>query len=105
MGLNPAFDPGAWQPHILTSMVKRFSRTIYGGIEEYSQGRFSPGLRVFGLADGGVDIVYTGGFIDEFRPTIEELRAQIIAGEIEVPSVPADRELEAADWPSELIPP
>ncbi len=105
MSLNPDFDPGSWQPHVLTSMVKRFGRMTYAGVKEYSQGRFFPGLRVFGLAEGGVDIVYTGGFIDEFRLTIEELRAQIIAGEIEVPSVSANRELEAADWPPELIPP
>jgi basic membrane lipoprotein Med (substrate-binding protein (PBP1-ABC) superfamily)/DNA-binding SARP family transcriptional activator len=105
MGLNPDFDPGSWQPHILTSMVKRYDRATYAGVEEYSQGRFSPGVRMFGLAEGGVDIVYTGGFIDEFRPMIEELRAKIIAGEIEVPSVPTDRELEVPDWPPELIPP
>ena len=105
LSLNPDFDPGSWQPHILTSMVKRYGRMTYIGVKEYSQGRFTPGLRVFGLAEGGVDIVYTGGFIDEFRPTIEELRVQIISGEIVVPSVPTDRELAAEDWPPELIPP
>jgi basic membrane protein A len=105
MGLNPDFDPSSWQPHILTSMVKRYGRLTYASVAEYSQGQFFPRLRVFGLAEGAVDIVYTGGFIDEFRPIIEELRRLIIAGEIDVPTVPTDRRLEAANWPSQFTVP
>jgi basic membrane protein A len=86
-------------------MVKRYDRMTHLALEEFSQGRFSPGIRVFGLAEGGVDISYTGGFIDDLLPTLEELRARIISGQIEVPSVPPDKELRAADWPPELIPP
>jgi basic membrane lipoprotein Med (substrate-binding protein (PBP1-ABC) superfamily)/DNA-binding SARP family transcriptional activator len=99
------YDPASLRPHILTSMVKRYDRVTYAGLEEYSRGEFSPGVSVFGLAEGGVDIAYSGDFIDDIRPTIEDLRAQIIAGEIDVPSIPADKEDEVANWPPELIPP
>jgi len=47
-----------------------------------------PGRRELGLANGGVDISYSGGFIDHLRPQLEALRAGIVAGEIQVPSVP-----------------
>jgi basic membrane protein A len=36
-----------------------------------------------------VGISYSGGFIDDVRPQIEDLRAKIIAGEIVVPTKPA----------------
>jgi hypothetical protein len=38
-----------------------------------------------------VDISYSGGSIDDIRPQIEEFRRQIIAGEIVVPSTPAEK--------------
>jgi hypothetical protein len=40
------------------------------------------GVRQFGLAEAGVDIAYSGGFIDGIRPQIEDLRAQIIARDV-----------------------
>jgi hypothetical protein len=40
-------------------------------------------------------ISYSGGYIDDLRPTLEDLKARIIAGTIVVPCIPADR-LDAA---------
>ncbi len=62
---------------------------VYEVLRDYSRGIFMSGARQFGLAEGVVDIAYSGGFIDDIRPQIEDLRAQIIAGDVVVPSKPA----------------
>jgi basic membrane lipoprotein Med (substrate-binding protein (PBP1-ABC) superfamily)/DNA-binding SARP family transcriptional activator len=82
-------DIAAWPSHVLTSMVKRVDVAVHTVLRDYSRGIFTPGVREFGLAEGGVDIAYSGGFIDDIRPQIEDLRAKIIAGEIVVPTKPA----------------
>jgi basic membrane protein A len=85
----PELHIAAVPSHVLTSMVKRVDVAIYGVLRDYSRGIFTSGVREFGLAEDGVDIAYSGGFIADIRPQIEELRAQIIAGDIVVPSKPA----------------
>jgi basic membrane protein A len=85
----PELHIAAWPSHVLTSMVKRADVAVYEVLRDYSRGIFTSGVRRFGLADGGVDIAYSGGFIDDIRPQIEDLRAQIIAGAVVVPSKPA----------------
>jgi hypothetical protein len=82
-------DPATWQPHILTSMIKRFDIAVHTLILEFASDEFRPGLRVFRLADEGVGYSTSGGFIDDLVPTIEDLEARIVAGEIVVPEVPA----------------
>ena len=85
----PELHIAAWPSHLLTSMVKRVDVAVYEVLRDYSRGIFTPGVRQLGLAEGGVDIAYGGGFIDDIRPQIEDLRAQIIAGDVVVPSKPA----------------
>jgi basic membrane lipoprotein Med (substrate-binding protein (PBP1-ABC) superfamily)/DNA-binding SARP family transcriptional activator len=92
----PDVDPAALQPHILTSMVERYDRAISVALADYANGTLAPGVRELGLANGGVDISYSGGFIDDIRPRIEALRARIIAGEIKVPWIPREKKDEAA---------
>ncbi len=85
----PELHIAAWPSHVLTSMVKRVDVAVYEVLRDYSRGIFTPGVHQFGLAEGGVDIAYSGGSIDDIRPQIEDLRARIIAGDIVVPSKPA----------------
>ena len=85
----PELHIAAWPSHVLTSMVKRVDVAVYEVLRDYSRGIFTSGVRQFGLAEGVVDIAYSGGFIDDIRPQIEDLRAQIIAGDVVVPSKPA----------------
>jgi basic membrane protein A len=82
-------DPGAWQSHILTSVTKRLDVAFRAVLGDYARGSLAPGARSLGLAEGGVDISYSGGFINDIRPMLEALRARIISGEIKVPTVPA----------------
>jgi basic membrane lipoprotein Med (substrate-binding protein (PBP1-ABC) superfamily) len=86
----PELHIAAWPSHVLTSMVKRVDVAVYEVLRDYSRGIFTSGVRQFGLAEGVVDIAYSGGFIDDIRPQIEDLRVQIIAGDVVVPSKPAE---------------
>jgi len=73
---------------VLTSMVKRVDNAVYNIVQEVVNGRFSPGLHVFGLDKDGV-----GYSMDEFNQQlitpdaiqqVEEAKKKIIAGEIKV---------------------
>jgi basic membrane protein A len=76
---------------ILTSMTKHVDVAVYDTVADLVDGgRFTGGVRVFGLKEGGVDYVYDGHnrpFIpDEVRARVEALRQEIIRGEIVVPT-------------------
>jgi basic membrane lipoprotein Med (substrate-binding protein (PBP1-ABC) superfamily)/DNA-binding SARP family transcriptional activator len=83
--------PEDWKPHLLTSMVKRFDVAVHDIILAFRRGDLAPGDLVFDLADGGVDYATSGGFIDHLVPRLDELRADIVEGRIEVPTVPDER--------------
>lgn len=72
-------------------MIKHQDLVAYQLLEEFAGGPFRSGVHLFSLESGAVDISYTGGFIDDHRPRIEELKAAIIAGEIDVPCIPESR--------------
>jgi basic membrane lipoprotein Med (substrate-binding protein (PBP1-ABC) superfamily) len=82
-------DPRTSQPHVLTSMIKRWDVAVHTVINDFATDQFRPGTRVLRLADGGVGYSTSGGFIDDLVPTIEDLKARIIAGEIVVPEAPS----------------
>ncbi|WP_052667308.1 BTAD domain-containing putative transcriptional regulator [Nitriliruptor alkaliphilus] len=82
------YGPEDWRPHILTSMLKRFDTAAHATLVDHQRGALEPGERMFDLANGGVDYATSGGFIDEHVPVLEELRRDIIAGRIVVPTVP-----------------
>jgi basic membrane lipoprotein Med (substrate-binding protein (PBP1-ABC) superfamily)/DNA-binding SARP family transcriptional activator len=82
------YGPGDWKPHLLTSMVKRFDRAVHDSIVAFRAGQLEAGVSTFDLANGGVDYATSGGFIDHLVPQLESLKADIIAGRIEVPTVP-----------------
>ena len=74
---------------ILTSMLKRVDLAVFNTIQEAQAGKFTGGVKRFGLADKGVD--YS---IDKYnekllpasvRQRADELKAEIIAGKIVVP--------------------
>jgi basic membrane protein A len=89
-------DEEAWRRHILTSVVKRWDRAVYAVLADHVRGALRPGVTSLDLESGGVDISYSGGFIDDIRPRLDELRAQIVSGRLAVPCVPAEKADEAA---------
>jgi basic membrane lipoprotein Med (substrate-binding protein (PBP1-ABC) superfamily) len=69
-------------------MLKRYDRAEYTILEQYASGEFRPGAQIFDLATGAVDLSYSGGFIDDIRPQLDDLRQRVISGEIDVPTIP-----------------
>ncbi len=74
---------------ILTSMLKRVDLAVLATIEEAKDGKFTGGLKRFGLADKGVDYSvdqYNEKILTEsVRARADALKADIIAGKIVVP--------------------
>jgi basic membrane protein A len=95
--LSGAVHAEAWKEHILTSVVKRVDVATYEVLADFARGEFQPGPRTFDLASGGIDISYSGGYIEDIRPQLEAARDQIVAGRIVVPCFPVDRAATARD--------
>jgi basic membrane protein A len=74
---------------ILTSMLKRVDLAVYSAIEDAKNGKFTGGVKRFGLADHGVDYAvdeYNAKILPEsVRKRADDLKAEIIAGKIVVP--------------------
>jgi basic membrane lipoprotein Med (substrate-binding protein (PBP1-ABC) superfamily) len=88
-GLLGAVEPERWQRHILTSVIKAQDETVYGLLQDADEGRLESGPREVGLADGAVRLAWSGGHLAEFRPALQDIRSRVIAGDIDVPHVPA----------------
>ena len=75
---------------ILTSMVKRVEVSVFDIIAALRDGRFEPGVKVFGLREGGIDYAYVeprrGMIPFPVRQRVESLRKDIIDGKITVVS-------------------
>lgn len=76
--------------HILTSMVKGVDAAVFNAIERVQNKTFAGGIYSFGLAEGGVGYVYDernrGLIPDAAHARVEQLKQEIIAGRIKVPS-------------------
>jgi basic membrane protein A len=77
------------QPYILTSMLKKVDVAVYDTITRAAAGEDVAGNTVYDLASGGVDYATSGGFVDGIAEQLDELKQQVIDGEIEVPEAPA----------------
>ena len=74
---------------ILTSMLKRVDEAVFTAIADAQKGKFTGGLKRFGLANKGVDYSfdqYNAKILTEaVRKRADELKAEIMAGKIVVP--------------------
>lgn len=71
---------------ILTSAMKRVDNACYDEIQSVLDDKYESGIITFDLAGGGVDLAPTTDNIDaESLKKMEEVKEQIISGEIEVP--------------------
>jgi basic membrane protein A len=75
---------------ILTSMVKRVDVAVLETVREVEEGRWSGGIKVFGLGENGVTWVYDDRnkplIPDHVKATVDSLQAEIVAGRIAVPT-------------------
>jgi basic membrane protein A and related proteins len=76
--------------HILTSMVKRVDTSVFDTIQEVKAGRWTGGVREFGLKENGVTWVYDARnqalIPAAVKAQVDSLQAAIVAGRIVVPS-------------------
>lgn len=76
------------KPYILTSMLKRVDVSVYNTIEAFVESGMQSGVTVFDLSVDGVGYSTTGGFVDDIVDQLEALKASIIGGDLEIPTVP-----------------
>ena len=73
---------------IMTSMIKKVDVGVYDFIKSVSNNSFKAGNQIFDLKAGGVDYSTTGGKIDDIKAKLDDYKAKIIAGTIQVPTTP-----------------
>ncbi|MFW5684820.1 MAG: BMP family lipoprotein [Spirochaetota bacterium] len=88
--------------HILTSMLKRVDNSVFQVASDFidNGGSLESTIRTFGVADGGVGVAvneYNEDLVAPYMDQIEEIRQQIVDGEITVPDTDAD----VRDWAME----
>mgnify|MGYP000281519300 CR=1 FL=1 len=84
-------DQAAEAPgHVLTSMIKSVDVAVFDTISAVKDGKFQSGMKVFGLAEQGVSIVYDDNnkalIGEELHAKLMALSADIVAGKIVVPT-------------------
>jgi basic membrane protein A len=81
-------DP-AVQEYVLTSMLKRVDVAVYEITKAVIEGTFTAGETRYDLSVDGVGYSTSGGFVDDIVGELEEAKAAIIAGDVVVPTDPA----------------
>ncbi len=74
--------------YILTSMLKRVDNSIYEMIRSAVEGDVQAGATTYDLSVDGVGYSTSGGFVDDIADQLDAFKAQIVAGEITVPTTP-----------------
>lgn len=73
---------------VLTSMLKRLDSAAYAALKETLEGRFTPGVTRYGLANGGVSLTemkYTRHLVpNPVLARIEDIKHQIVSGKLKV---------------------
>jgi basic membrane protein A len=82
-------DP-AVQEFILTSMLKRVDVAVFEAIQSVIDGSFTAGPTRYDLSVDGVGYSTSGGFVDDIADQLEDFKAQIVSGDIVVPTDPAE---------------
>ncbi len=74
---------------VLTSVIKGVEMSVYETIKSVQKGRFSGGLKDYGLEKGGVEYIVDDVnrelLSDEILKQVEAFKAKIVAGDIVVP--------------------
>jgi basic membrane protein A len=74
------------QPYILTSSLKRVDVATYEAITDALNGKLTGEIKTYDLKNNGVGYAISNDDINQYAGTLEDLKAQIIAGKITVPS-------------------
>ncbi len=95
LGIGTDSNQNALYPgHVLTSIRKRVDNAVFESFLAVREGRFRPGVRVLGVADGGMDWVLDKNnaslITSEMKAAAEAAVADISAGRIKVHDVVSD---------------
>ena len=74
--------------YIMASMLKKLDSCAYHAITSVVEGTYTGENQVLGLSDGGVDVTTEKSYIqvsDSIKEQLDDLKAKVISGEIEVP--------------------
>jgi basic membrane protein A and related proteins len=77
-----------YKDHILTSAIKNVDVATYDLIKSVRNGRPKTGTNTYTLANGGVSLSTTGGFINDIAAPLAAAKQKIISGQIKVKSAP-----------------
>jgi basic membrane protein A len=61
---------------------------VFETIKASVDGDTSGGIKMFDLSNDGVGYSTSGGYLDDVVSQLDEIKAKIVAGEIEVPTKP-----------------
>jgi basic membrane protein A len=61
---------------------------VYDTIKRFTSGEKVSGISVYDLKSGGIDYSTSGGFVDDIKTKLDDLKQQIIDGTITVPDKP-----------------
>ena len=89
LGIGVDSNQNALQPgSVLTSMLKKVDVAVEDAMTDAMNDEFTTGVEVLGLAEGGVDLAMDENnqplVSEEMMAAIEDARAKIVSGEIEV---------------------
>jgi basic membrane protein A len=73
---------------ILTSAIKNVDVAVYDLIKSVHEGKPKTGTNTYNLANNGVSLSTSGGFINDILPQIDAAKQKIISGQIKVSSTP-----------------
>lgn len=80
---------------VLTSMLKRVDVAVYTAFEDAKNDKWSSGVSVLGLAEGGVDWALDDNnaelITDEMKAAVDKAKADIISGTVKVHDYMADQ--------------
>ena len=74
------------QDYILTSMLKRVDSAIFELVKSVIDGNVQAGPTTYDLSVDGVGYSTSGGFVDDIADELDAFKAQIVSGEIVVPT-------------------
>ncbi len=74
---------------ILTSMIKRVDVAVFEIVKAQMDGTVAGGPTTYDLSVDGVGYATSGGFVDDIVDELDAFKAQIVSGEIVVPTDPA----------------
>ncbi|GAA1356031.1 BMP family lipoprotein [Streptomyces beijiangensis] len=77
-----------YKSSILTSVVKNVDIGVYELVKSVHDGKPKVGTNTYALADGGVSLVTSGGFIDDIQVKIDAAKKKIIDGTVKVKTTP-----------------